>query len=296
MKIVSREKSNTLLRTEVWTVQPDHIGYPFLVTVTLPAMRKPDAPLHCLLTLDGNYAGGTAYQVASYLEMSGDVPPAVLVSVGYVLDSAVPAMVARNTELTPVAWPEWDLPYGEILGTPAPPSGQADRFLAFLNEELKPAIEAECGVDPAQWTLSGHSLGGLFTLHALLSDPTRFRRYFAVGSSLWWKAPFMFDRAEAFVRQTAPISVSVYIAAGDEETPAGFAKAWNAMLELPAWKQYVGVMGGIPDIVADSHRMGALLARRAGCRVQSAEFDNENHSSAPFVALSQGLRWLQSGA
>jgi predicted alpha/beta superfamily hydrolase len=296
MKVISREKSNTLLRTEVWTVQPGHIGYRFLITVTLPAMRRPDSPLHGLLTLDGSYACGTAFQLASFLEMSGNLPPAALVSVGYVLDSPVPAMVARNTELTPVPWPEWDAPYGEILGTPAPPSGQADRFLAFLNNELKPALEAECGIDPEQWTLSGHSLGGLFTLHALLSDPQRFRRYFAVGSSLWWRKPFMFDHAERFVRESEPIDVSVYIAAGDEETPEGFAKAWAAVLDTPVWKQYFGVMGGIPDIVADSQRMATLIGQRAGCRVTSAVFPNENHSSAPFVALSQGLRWLHGVA
>ncbi len=293
MKIVSREKSNTLLRTEVWTVQADHIGYPFLVTVTQPAMKSPDAPLHGLLTLDGNYAAGTAYQLASFLEMNGNLPPAVVVSVGYVLDSAVPAIVARNTDLTPVAWPEWDSPYGEILGAPAPPSGQADRFLAFLNHELKPAIEAEYGVDAGQWTLSGHSLGGLFTLHALLSDPARFKRYFAVGSSLWWKKPLMFNRAEAFIRETDPIDVSVYIAAGALEEPVAIAKDWAAFIDQPVWKHYLGVMGGIPDIVADLHAMGALLARRKGCRVTSVAFDNENHSSAPFVALSHGLRWLQ---
>jgi uncharacterized protein len=227
MKIVSREKSNTLLRTKVWTVQPDHIEYPFLVTVTQPAKRLPDAAVHGRLTLDGNYACGTAFQLVSFLEMSGHLPPAVQVSVGYVLDSTVPAMMARNTELTPVGWPEWDATYGEILGTPAPSSGRADRFLAFLNDELKSAVEAECGIDPTQWTLSGQSLGGLFALHALLSDPRRFRRYFAVGSSLWWRKPLIFDRAESFVRQVDPIGVSVYIAAGDQETPQSMVKAWG---------------------------------------------------------------------
>lgn len=303
MKITRREPSNTLLRTEVWTVQPEHIAYPLLVTVTRPeapppglARDEPAQRLHGQVTLDGNWVGGTMAHLSNYLESAGDLPPTLQVAIGYPLDAVVPTSVARARELTPTPWPAWDGICSELIGLEIPPTGAADAFLAFISGELMPALEAEFGVDPAQWTLVGHSLGGLFAVHALFSAPQRFRRYFAVGSSLWWRRPMMFERAQAFVESTEVLDVSLYLCAGAEETPEGYAREWAAMLDKPVMQRYLEIMGGIPDVVADTRHMGELLARRQGCRVKVEIFDGENHNGAPFVGYRRGLRWLNAGA
>ncbi len=292
MQILHRDTSNTLHRTELWTVQPDRLAHRFLVSITTPQGEAPAGGWPGLIATDGNGCVGTLHQAATYLGMSPTFPASVAVTVGYPLDNDPPYMVARNRDLTPTPWVEWDAPYGEILQMECPPSGGADAFLAFLAQELMPAIEVEAGVDPAQWTLIGHSLGGLFTTHALLREPTRFRRYLAYGSSYWWHSPEMFQRAEEFAALARPLDVAVWLGAGDLETARTVFQDLGDVVNTPLWQRYLGVMGGIPDIVGDTERMAAILERRPGSRVRAQTLPNETHGSAVFAAISQGLRWL----
>lgn len=295
MRIVSREPSNTLLRTEVWTVQPERISRPLLLTITAPQVR-PAGAIAATLALDGNASAGLLHHASTYLEMGGEIPPSVVVSVGYPLDAAVPFLVARNEDLTPVPWPEWDVLYGRVLGLECPASGRADAFLAVLVEELKPALERELGIDPRNWTLVGHSLGGLFATHALLTAPHEFRRYLAVGSSFWWRRPSMFERAEAFGRASDPVDVDVWLAAGEFETPSAFERSWTRYMHRREWQEYLECMGGHPDILGDTRRMAELVGRRPGCRAHAAELAGETHASEVMQAVSHGLRWLNRAA
>lgn len=292
MKILKREASNSIASTELWTVQGDGIDHPFLVYVTKPTAPKPDKGWHGIVATDGSLTAGTLSSIAGYVGMGLDTPPAVAVAIGYPLDNAIPAVVARNRDLTPVPWPEWDAPYGLLLGSPAPPSGSADAFAVFVHDELMPFVEAEVGVNPAEWTLAGHSLGGLFATYCLLTRPGRCRRYLAVGSSYWWKRPYLFDRAREFAAIEKPLNVSVYLAAGDRETTAALTTTWHRLMDAPVWKEYLTVMRGIPDIVAETREMSEILTRRWGVRMRCDILDEETHGSAVFAAYSRGLRWL----
>jgi predicted alpha/beta superfamily hydrolase len=147
-------------------------------------------------------------------------------------------------------------------------------------------------VNPAEWTLAGHSLGGLFATYCLLTRPGGCRRYLAVGSSYWWKRPCLFDRAREFAAVERPLNVSVYLAAGDQETTAGFSTSWHRYLDADLWKDYLTVMRGIPDIVAETREMAGLIGQRWGTRVRCDILDDETHGSAVFAAYSRGLRWL----
>lgn len=293
MNILSREPSNTLPRTEVLTVQPKYIPYPLLVTVTLPEVRMPGGRLRGQLTLDGNMYCGTVFSVAGNLEGEGLLPATVQVSIGYPLDHPVPAKAARTNELTPLEMPRLMQVMGELMGLPTLSSGGGDRFLAFLRTELKPFIESEHGVDPGEWTLAGHSLGGLFTTYALFVDASQFRRYLAIGPSYWWRAPMMAERASAFAAGTSALDVSVYLAAGDGETSEAVTKLaapWIA--KQPLWARWFEEMGGTPDIFLDTQKMAEVIRRRRGVRLRCDIGVNETHGSAAFVAFSQGMRWL----
>ncbi len=72
-----------------------------------------------------------------------------------------------------------------------PGAGGADRYLAFLKQELIPLINSKYRTGPERSALVGGSLGGLFTIHALLNAPTLFKSYVAIDPSLWWDHNFM---------------------------------------------------------------------------------------------------------
>lgn len=68
----------------------------------------------------------------------------------------------------------------------SPDTGGAERYLAFLQEELLPAINTRYRTDAQRSTLVGGSLGGLFAVYAFLNAPTLFKSYVALDPSLWW--------------------------------------------------------------------------------------------------------------
>ena len=61
-----------------------------------------------------------------------------------------------------------------------PTSGGGDKFLKFIETELMPHIEKNYRVHPYR-ILAGHSLGGLFVVHAMISRPDLFNAYIAVS-------------------------------------------------------------------------------------------------------------------
>ena len=63
-----------------------------------------------------------------------------------------------------------------VAGVQFPTSGGADKFLKFIESELIPDIEKRYRVQPYR-ILAGHSLGGLFVVHAMLSRPELFNSY-----------------------------------------------------------------------------------------------------------------------
>lgn len=101
----------------------------------------------------------------------------------------------------------------------------------------------------------------------------------------------MFDRAEAFVCEAGELDVSVYLCAGSLETAENL-KSVLEKLNMPAWQEYIDVMGGYPDLVDEAQRMAKLLAQRQGCRTNAVTIPGETHGSAPIAGLCQGLRWL----
>ena len=80
-----------------------------------------------------------------------------------------------------------------------PTSGGADKFLKFIETELIPEIEKRYRTQPYR-ILAGHSLGGLFAIHAMLSRPDVFQSYIAVSPALHWDNQVVVKRAEDFFK------------------------------------------------------------------------------------------------
>jgi predicted alpha/beta superfamily hydrolase len=66
------------------------------------------------------------------------------------------------------------------VGASPPANGGADKFLAFIAEELIPDIERRYRTRPYR-VLAGHSNGGLFTIYTLTSRPELFNGYLPIS-------------------------------------------------------------------------------------------------------------------
>lgn len=89
---------------------------------------------------------------------------------------------SRTRDLTPTrSTKRWDGTEDRTLNS----SGGGSNFLAFLESELLPYIDAHYPTAPYR-LLAGHSLGGLTVLNTLATKPNLFNAYLAIEPSLWW--------------------------------------------------------------------------------------------------------------
>ncbi|WP_182912705.1 alpha/beta hydrolase [Paracoccus onubensis] len=94
-------------------------------------------------------------------------PGLAVIGIGYPVDQIFDT-TARALDYTPVSRvPDPEAGRGRA-------TGGADSFRTRLLGPLRDAVEKRVSIDPARRVLWGHSYGGLFTLHCLLSEPHAF--------------------------------------------------------------------------------------------------------------------------
>src|ERR1043165_4553877 len=122
----------------------------------------------------------------------------------------------RTRDLTPVKSTN-KTPNGELQ---FPTSGGADNFLKFFETEFIPEIEKDYRVQPYR-IFAGHSLGGLFAIHAMMTKPGLFDAYIAVSPSLQWENGEALKRAQDFLSKQKEMNVTLFTSIGNESGPIG---------------------------------------------------------------------------
>lgn len=160
------------------------------IEVSLPAGydASPGVRYPVLVVLDGEFEGTPAAAVARFYAGTGELPAMIVVAV-------------RNTQRTR------DLTPAPVAGfVPLPGTGQsggAEAFLRFLEGELMPWVDGRYRTAPMR-ILVGHSLGGLFALHALAIRPQLFTGYVVMEPATWWNnGRELIDAGAALRRPTA---------------------------------------------------------------------------------------------
>ncbi|WP_295230125.1 alpha/beta hydrolase-fold protein [uncultured Chryseobacterium sp.] len=98
-----------------------------------------------------------------------------------------------------------------------PTTGHSDKFISFLEKELKPYIEAQFKV--ADTYLFGQSLGGLLATEILLKKPELFNNYFIISPSLWWDDESLLKSADQWLTKIPDTKKFIYISVGKGEHP-----------------------------------------------------------------------------
>lgn len=98
-----------------------------------------------------------------------------------------------------------------------PTTGHSDKFIGFLEKELKPYIESQFKTTDTY--LFGQSLGGLLATEILLKKPEMFDNYFIISPSLWWDDESLLKQASQAVSKIPDTKKFVYISVGKGEHP-----------------------------------------------------------------------------
>jgi predicted alpha/beta superfamily hydrolase len=146
-------------------------------------------------------------------------------------------------------------------------TGEGPKFLKFLESELIPFMEANYRGDPARRILGGHSLGGLFTLYAMFSDPSLFWGYLCGSPAIPWGQDFVVKQEAAFAAKREDLPVRLFLAVGGAE-------------EL---------------VTPDVRFIKTLSARRYdGLHWDARVIEGERHSGVKPEFYNRGLRFLFS--
>jgi len=98
-----------------------------------------------------------------------------------------------------------------------PTTGHSDKFISFLEKELKPYIESQ--FKTADKYLFGQSLGGLLATEILLKKPELFNNYFIISPSLWWDDESLLKKAPQLLTKIPDTKKFIYVSVGKGEHP-----------------------------------------------------------------------------
>jgi predicted alpha/beta superfamily hydrolase len=218
------------------------------IQVLLPESYRPGSneKYDVLYLLDGDWNLNLISAIQRFVQDEAYMPPIILV--------AVPN-TDRDRDLKPT--------HGAAMHT----SGGADKFLAFLKNELVPYVNKSYPSNGHNM-LFGHSAGGLFAMYALLNEPQLFNGYLAIDPAFWWDDGYI-NKLAAEKLGSLQSGRSFFIAGRDEE---GLRQ-----MRIP--------------------EMDAVLKSKASkdFNWKVVSYPNETHGSVRIKGVYDGLKFLYDG-
>lgn len=172
----------------------------YAIGVIAPPALPPRGGYPVLYLLDGNGCMGMAAD-AMALQMRfathSRLEPLVIVTVGYPGTQSFNLGRRAYDYLPPHSSKRWRDRF--MQGAPWHQPGGAEAFLDFLTGPLRADIAARYPTNPERQILCGHSFGGFFALHVLLTRPDSFQKYAALSPSLWWDDSRLMKQADSLL-------------------------------------------------------------------------------------------------
>ncbi len=196
------------------TIKSAVMGEERVILVHTPAGYANGKQRYPVLYLtDGNAHLAHTVATIDFLARAGRMPELIIVAINN---------TDRTRDLTPT-----NASMKRDDGSPAllPTSGGADKFLKFIETELIPSIESDYRVQPYR-IFAGHSFGGLFALHAMLTRPELFNAFIAVSPTMHWDNHLLSRKAEAFFKDRKELNRTLYLTLANEggEAKIGFER------------------------------------------------------------------------
>ncbi|WP_151821313.1 alpha/beta hydrolase [Acinetobacter oleivorans] len=193
-------------------IKSKNTGHDYLIQIYKPPVAPPQQGYPVLYILDGNATFPSAANIAQSIGAGSaklGLDPLMIVAVGYPQQKTFD-MQKRAYDYTPK-------PSAEFQAQGKYKYGGADKFINFLNDELKPEIAKQFPINSQQQSLYGHSFGGLLVLYHFFQKPDAFQRYFAASPSLWFDQSMLFQQLNHWQSQKQSNSPMLLTTVGTHE-------------------------------------------------------------------------------
>ena len=144
-----------------------------------------------------------------------------------------------------------------------PTAGGADKFLQFIETELIPEINKRYRVTPYK-ILAGHSLGGMFAVHTMVTKPDLFNSYIAVSPALQWDNQLVVKRAEEFFKNRKDFDATFYMTIANE--PGELEDAFHQFKQMLAKNQTKNFVWDAQEMPDEDHGTVVLRSHYFGLR------------------------------
>lgn len=266
-------------------------GLEYRILVSVPRGRAPDGGFPVFYILDGDGFFNTAVEIARMREW-GRLTPSIIVGVAYPSRSFYDGP-RRTHDFTPPTFSDATFDPAEV--------GGADQFLAFLTGELKPWVAEHYAIDPNRQVLFGHSLGGMFVLHALYTAPHSFNVFLAASPSLRLSDRYIIREGAVFDTQPAAerhavralVTVGTLESGRNEEQIDDYRRWFTAHPEATGGANVETALREMfPadhfDKVGETRRIARRLSRN-GADATFLAFEGDEHLPAGVSALLHGI-------
>jgi len=236
-----------LYNTEEKLIPSTIVEDTFHIFISVPDnYNTTDKSYPVLYVLDGDVAYGMAASIARYLQIGENIPKLIVVGIGYgSIDQSAGNKRRRDYRPTAV--------------------GGAENFLSFLKNQLIPYIDSNYRTIPGDRTINGYSIGGLFALYTLFTQPETFSRYIIGSPYLTWENGIIYDYEENSPEKIGDKEINLFISVGSEESD----------------KKY---FNPIDEIVTKIQKRNY-----SGLQIETKVFDGSTHLMGPPEALTHGL-------
>ena len=190
-----------------------------------PAACRGQAACDLLVVLDAHALFPIAASYADVMQLMGRMPPLVIVG------------VPSRTPAEHVGVAQFTTPAGEDERARYPDSGGAPRFLQFLQDEVIPLAASRYRVT-TRHVLAGHSLAGLFAVHAVAAG-ARFESYAAISPTLGWNCQATLNALGRQLGEPNATARRLYVSVAGGDA-AGYRDAFDPLeadlsRQRPAW-------------------------------------------------------------
>ncbi len=248
------------------------------VQVALPASYgvQPDKRYPVLWLTDGPLMLHLAVGLLTTLVIGSLAPEMIIVAVGCASEAGAAEFTRRRSIdfMPPAKSMLFDGPGGDFirkLGAPDDGARQADDLLAFLVDELRPALARTYRMDDDHG-LMGHSGGGMFASYALFAKPGAFRRFIIGSPSSYLADRAAFRLEAAYAAANTDLKADIFFGAGEQEI---------SQLHMAA----LGIVSA-PVLMAETLRVRQYPSLKVTTRI----FPGKDHFTALPDVLIEGLR------
>ncbi|MBC7851230.1 MAG: alpha/beta hydrolase [Chitinophagaceae bacterium] len=243
------------------------VGDSFMISVYIPDTSSVEKATRfpIIYILDANlYFDIYASILKKYSEV-GLMPAAILIGVGYSSFEKMDSLRQRDYTF-PLALAEYEMPV----------SGKADQFLNFLQKELVPLIDRKFPSDTSKRILTGHSLGGYFTMYTLQQELKRnngvFHGFISASPSLHYNNNYLLKQIDSMGNATGR-EQKLYVAYGDLENAESKSSTTFTIDEL-------------------FKKLTVGLSQSGGIKVKTATFSEMDHMDTQIPSFIKGAQWV----